>query len=113
MAIFRNAPKERRDEDRVLSASKSFVPVPGYRKGSLTLYDGDRISYLTLGDGPVTVIYIPGAGVGLTTVTDAALRLAFYLRKRLKSYRMLLLSTVSRSHEPSPSNNTPMIASVP
>jgi hypothetical protein len=33
----------------------------------------------------VTVIYIPGASVGLTTVTDAALRLAFYFRKRLSS----------------------------
>ena len=38
------------------------------------------------------VIYIPGAGDGLSTVADAALRLAFYFRKRLSSYRMLLLS---------------------
>ena len=66
--------------------------MPGYRKGSLRLPDGDRIPYLTLGDGPVPVIYIPGAGDGLSTVADAALRLAFYFRKRLSSYRMLLLS---------------------
>ena len=38
------------------------------------------------------VIYTPGAGDGLTTVSDAVLRLAFYFRKRLRSYRMLLLS---------------------
>ncbi len=66
--------------------------MPGYRKGSLTLPSGDRIPYLTLGEGPVPVIYIPGAGGGLTTVSDAALQLAFYFRKRLRSYRMLLLS---------------------
>lgn len=66
--------------------------MPGYRKGSLRLPDGDRIPYLTLEDGPVSVIYIPGAGDDLSTVTDAALRLAFYFRKRLGSYRMLLLS---------------------
>ena len=66
--------------------------MPGYRKGCLRLPDGDRIPYLTLGDGPVSVIYIPGAGDGLSTITDAALRLAFYFRKRLSSYRMLLLS---------------------
>ena len=69
MAIFRNAPKEHRNEDRVLSASKSFVPVPGHRKGSLTLPDGDHIPYLALGDGPLPVIYIPGAGDSLTTVS--------------------------------------------
>ena len=63
MAIFRNAPKERRDEDWVLSASKSFVPVPGYRKGSLTLPHSDRIPYLALGDGPLPVIYIPGEAI--------------------------------------------------
>ena len=75
-----------------MSASRSFVPVPGYRKGSLRLSDGDRIPYLILGDGPVPVIFIPGAGDGLRTVTDAVLRLAFYFRKRLSNYRMLLLS---------------------
>ena len=75
-----------------MSASRSFVPVLGYRKGSLGLPDGTRIPYLTLDDSSMLVIYVPGAGDGLTTVTDAALRLAFYFRKRLSSYRMLLLT---------------------
>lgn len=66
--------------------------MPGYGKGSLGLPDGDRIPYLTLGDGPVPLLFVPGAGDGLATVADAALRLAFYFRKRLGSYRMLLLS---------------------
>jgi hypothetical protein len=99
VAIFRNAPKERRDEDRVLSASKSFVPVPGYCKGSLTLPDGDHIPYLALGDGPLPVIYIPGADDILTTVIDAALWLAFYFRKHLSSYRMLLIRRQPIPHE--------------
>ena len=38
------------------------------------------------------LLFVPGAGDGLATVADAALRLAFYFRKRLGSYRMLLLS---------------------
>lgn len=54
--------------------------------------DGDRISYVALGDGPVPVVLIPGAGDGLATVSDAARRVVFFYRKRAPRYRMLLLS---------------------
>jgi 3-oxoadipate enol-lactonase len=68
------------------------VVLPRYEKGSLTTPDGDRIPYLKIGDGPVPVVLIPGAGDGLATVSDAALRLAYFYRKRAHRYRMLLVS---------------------
>ena len=45
-----------------------------------------------LGDGPVPIVLIPGAGDGLATMRDAARRVAFFYRKRVSRYRMLLLS---------------------
>ncbi len=54
--------------------------------------DGGWISYVILGDGPVSVVFIPGAGDGFITVGDAARRIAFFYRKRVARYRMLLLS---------------------
>jgi pimeloyl-ACP methyl ester carboxylesterase len=68
------------------------VVLPRYEKGLLTTPDGDRVPYLTLGDGPVPVVLIPGAGDGLATASDAALRLAYFYRKRAHRYRMLLVS---------------------
>lgn len=69
-----------------------MVVLPHYEKGSLTTPEGDRIPYLTLGDGPVPVVLIPGAGDGLATVSDVALRLAYFYRKRTRRCRMLLVS---------------------
>lgn len=66
--------------------------LPHYEKGSLITSGGDRISYVTLGDGPIPIVLIPGAGDGLTTVGDTARRAVFFYRKRAPHYRMLLLS---------------------
>ncbi len=66
--------------------------LPHYEKGSLITPDGDRISYVALGDGPIPIVLIPGAGDGLATMEDAARRVAFFYRERAPRYRMLLLS---------------------
>ena len=66
--------------------------LPRYEKGSLVAPGGERIPYLTLGGGPVPIVLVPGAGDGLATVGGAARRIAFFYRKHVPRYRMLLLS---------------------
>lgn len=66
--------------------------LPRYRRGSLATPDGARVPYVTLGDGPYSIVFIPGAGDGFAAVNQAALRLAWFYRRRARRYRMLLLS---------------------
>ena len=66
--------------------------LPGRTAGYLPLPDGAQLPYLALGDGPTAIAVIPGAGDGLTTVVDGALRLAWYYRRRAHRYRVLVLS---------------------
>lgn len=66
--------------------------LPRYSKGALATPDGAQIPYVTLGDGPSPIVFIPGAGDGFSAVNQAALRLAWFYRRRARRYRMLLLS---------------------
>ncbi len=66
--------------------------MPRYRKGFVATPDGSRVPYVTIGDGPIARVVIPGAGDGLSLVTDAAANLAFHFRKAARRYRILVLS---------------------
>jgi len=67
------------------------VFLPSYHKGALPTPDGALMPYVIVGDGPVPVVVIPSGGDGLTVVSDAALRLAWFFRKRARDYRVLIL----------------------
>ena len=66
--------------------------LPIYEKGTLTTPDGAVIPYVIMGDGPISIVAIPGAGDGLSTVTDTAMNLAWLYRRRAPQQRLLLLS---------------------
>jgi pimeloyl-ACP methyl ester carboxylesterase len=66
--------------------------LPIYEKGAITTPDGAVIPYVTMGDGPISIVAIPGAGDGLSTVTDTAIHLAWLYRRRAPQQRILLLS---------------------
>lgn len=76
--------------------------VPAFRRIDLTTPDGAHIYGLELGDGPIPILLIPGAGDGLATAREAALNLAWYLRRRRCDFRILYLSR----REPIPSGYT-------
>lgn len=66
--------------------------IPTYKKGLLPISSGAVMPYITLGNGPVPLLLIPGAGDGLRTVYDASFQLAWYFRQRIRRYHMLLVS---------------------
>ncbi|MHB1294608.1 MAG: alpha/beta fold hydrolase [Anaerolineae bacterium] len=66
--------------------------LPSLKRGLLPTADGAAIPYVRVGDGPVPVVVLPGAGDGLRTVYDAAWQLAWFYRRRAKQYRFLVLS---------------------
>jgi pimeloyl-ACP methyl ester carboxylesterase len=67
-------------------------PLPDHRAGRLSMSDGAELPYLRMGDGPVPLVTVLGAGDGQRTVSDAATQLAWLFRGRRDRYRMLLLS---------------------
>lgn len=69
-----------------------MIFLPPYHNDTVRTADGAQLQYLTLGDGPISVMLIPGAGDGLNTVGRAALQLAWMYRKRARNYRMLIVS---------------------
>jgi pimeloyl-ACP methyl ester carboxylesterase len=66
--------------------------IPNYEKGFVDTPDGAQVPYVIIGDGPIPRVVIPGAGDGLSLVTDAALNLALFYRKQADRYRLLVLS---------------------
>jgi pimeloyl-ACP methyl ester carboxylesterase len=66
--------------------------LPNYEKGFIDTPDGAQVPYVIIGDGPIPRVVIPGAGDGLSLVTDAALNLALFYRKQASRYRLLVLS---------------------
>jgi pimeloyl-ACP methyl ester carboxylesterase len=66
--------------------------LPTYTKGFFETPDRAQVPYVIIGDGPVPRVVIPGAGDGLSLVTDAALNLALFYRKQTERYRLLVLS---------------------
>jgi len=54
--------------------------------------DGAQVPYIIVGEGPIQRVVIPGAGDGLSLVTDAAVNLAYFYRKQAERYRILVLS---------------------
>lgn len=67
--------------------------LPHYEKGSLATPDGAAVlPYVIVGTGPISQVIIPGAGDGLSLVTDAALNLAWFYRRRSDRYRLLIVS---------------------
>src|SRR5512135_612016 len=66
--------------------------LPFYERGYLPAPGGAAMPYLIVGDGPVRLVLIPGAGDGLRTVYEWAEPTAWALRKRAAHYTMLLIS---------------------
>ena len=59
---------------------------------SLTTPDGAQLAYLTLGDGPRRMIYLPGAGDGIARADEAKERLLWWLKARAGYFSVLYLS---------------------
>ncbi len=76
--------------------------VPAYRRGSLTAPGGAQIQFVQIGQGPIPVLVIPGAGDGLTMAADGAGRLAWFYRRRASTHRVLVVSR----RQPIPADRT-------
>lgn len=63
-----------------------------YARGTLTTSYGAQISYITMGDGPIPLVIIPGLGDGIQTVEEAAPGYSWTHRNRATQYRMLIIS---------------------
>lgn len=66
--------------------------VAKYARGTLTTSYGAQISYITMGEGPIPLVIIPGVGDGIQTVEEAAPGYAWTHRNRASQFRMLILS---------------------
>ncbi len=66
--------------------------APKYEAGALATPDGVALPFMIIGNGPIPLIVLRGIGDGLHTVFDARRQLARYYHRRLKKYRMLILS---------------------
>jgi pimeloyl-ACP methyl ester carboxylesterase len=62
------------------------------RTGELLLPDGGRMSFMELGVGPRTLVFLPGAGDGLASVGKAAHTVAPWLRNKARFFRVIYLS---------------------
>ncbi|MHB0856389.1 MAG: alpha/beta fold hydrolase [Anaerolineae bacterium] len=66
--------------------------LPSIKRRLLPTGDGATIPYVCIGNGPVPIVVLPGAGDGLRTAYDAALQLGWFYRRRAKRHRLLVLS---------------------
>lgn len=63
-----------------------------YHRSKLRTRDDAMMPVLELGRGPRSVVMIPGAGDGLTTVYDSARRLSWFYRRRAPHFKMHIIS---------------------
>jgi pimeloyl-ACP methyl ester carboxylesterase len=66
--------------------------IPPYQKGKLTIPNGAQMPYVSIGEGPIPFVVIPGAGDGLSTVDEVAPSLTWFYRKRARENRILVVS---------------------
>lgn len=64
------------------------VRIPTYAKQTVRLDNDVRMPCVELGTGCTPVVYLPGAGDGLASVSDAAAGLAWTFRRRAPHHRM-------------------------
>lgn len=62
--------------------------IPAYKKQIVHLDSGARMPCVETGRGRTHVVYLPGAGDGLSSVGDAAAGLAWTFRRRAPHHRM-------------------------
>jgi hypothetical protein len=55
--------------------------LPSYQKGFIDVPGGGQVPYVIIGNGPVSRAVIPGAGDGLSMVTDAAIMVMGTIRR--------------------------------
>jgi len=60
--------------------------------GHLTEPDGAVKPYVTIGNGPLAMVIVPGAADGLRTCVEVAAYLAWFYRHRARDCRLLILS---------------------
>jgi pimeloyl-ACP methyl ester carboxylesterase len=66
--------------------------LPSFETGLLPVGEGGVKPYVSLGDGPTSIVVVPGAADGLRRCIDIASSLAWFYRERAKTCRILILS---------------------
>lgn len=66
--------------------------LPLFQTGHIATPDGARTPYVSIGEGPRTIVVVPGAADGLRTCVDIAIYLAWFYRERARNFRVLVLS---------------------
>lgn len=66
--------------------------LPAYKTGLLPIADDTVIPYVLMGEGPPSMVVVPGAADGLLTCVDVTVYLAWFYRERIKNCRLLILS---------------------
>jgi pimeloyl-ACP methyl ester carboxylesterase len=66
--------------------------LPRFETGVLLASDGAGKPYVAIGDGPISVVVVPGAADGLRIAVDVAPYLAWFYRHRARTCRLLILS---------------------
>ncbi|GAA1853352.1 alpha/beta fold hydrolase [Brevibacterium marinum] len=66
--------------------------LPSFDRTKLRLSNGALMPIVTIGHGRTPVVYIPGAGDGLSTAYDAAWNMAWFFRSRTPRQRLHIIS---------------------
>lgn len=66
--------------------------LPSFDRTELRLGNGSLMPIVTMGHGHTPVVYIPGAGDGLSTAYDAAWTMAWFFRARTPHQRLHIIS---------------------
>ncbi|MDN6528423.1 MAG: alpha/beta hydrolase [Brevibacterium sp.] len=66
--------------------------LPDFDRIKLRLSNGALMPIVTMGHGHTPVVYIPGAGDGLSTAYDAAWNMAWFFRSRTPHQRLHIIS---------------------
>jgi len=68
------------------------MDLPEFHRGAVQESDGAIKPYVTVGDGPMPMVIVPGAVDGFRTAVDMAIYIAWFYRRRCRDFRLLVLS---------------------
>ena len=77
---------------RQVLTRRHAISLPPYHRDKLVEPDGAIKPYVTIGEGAVPLVVVPGSADGLRTAFDVAPYLAWFYRQRVSKYRLLVLS---------------------
>jgi pimeloyl-ACP methyl ester carboxylesterase len=68
------------------------MSLPRFQIGSIAASHDARMPYVSIGEGPRTMVVVPGAADGLRTCVDIAIYLAWFYRERARNSRVVVFS---------------------